>query len=142
MYPSDPLKMRVLANIVRAMAAKRVLEIGCGLGYSALWLAEAAGPGGSVETVDRFPEHAELAEGFAKEAALVSRVKVLTGDSDAVLSGLRGPYDFVHDDGLVRSQAPALPAGSGASPGGWRPRDVQLVPACTVDGGGAEHGLE
>ncbi len=98
-YPSDPLKMRVLANIVRAMRAKRLLEVGCGLGYSALWLAEAAGPGGSVETIDRFPEHAELAEGFAKEAALESRVKVLTGDSDAVLGGLHGPYDFVHDDG-------------------------------------------
>jgi len=105
-YPSDPLKMRVLANMVRAMQAKRLLEVGCGLGYSALWLAEAAGPGGSVETIDRFPEHAELAEGFAKEAGLESRVKVLTGDSDAVLSGLHGPYDFVHDDGWFAVRPP------------------------------------
>jgi predicted O-methyltransferase YrrM len=96
-YPSDPLKMRVLANLVRSMQAKRLLEVGCGLGYSALWLADAAGPDGSVETVDRFPEHAELAQNFAKEEGLAGRVKILTGD--AVLAGLTGTYDFVHDDG-------------------------------------------
>jgi predicted O-methyltransferase YrrM len=98
-YPSDPLKIRVLANIVRAMQAKRILEVGCGLGYSALWLADAAGPEALVETIDRFPEHTELAQGFAQQAAMEGRVKVLTGDSDALLSGLSGPYDFVHDDG-------------------------------------------
>jgi predicted O-methyltransferase YrrM len=98
-YPSDPLKVRVLANIVRAMQAKRILEVGCGLGYSALWLADGAGADSTVETIDRFPEHAALAQGFAKQAALESRMKVFTGDSDTVLSGLSGPYDFVHDDG-------------------------------------------
>ena len=105
-YPSQPLKVRVLANIIRAMAAKRVLEIGCGLGYSALWLADAVGPDGFVETVDHFPEHAELAAGHAKQAGLASRVSVLTGDSDTVLSGLSGPYDFIHDDGWFAVRPP------------------------------------
>lgn len=105
-YPSDPLKMRVLANIVRAMGARRVLEVGCGLGYSALWLADAVGPEGFVETVDRFPEHARLAADYAKEAGLATRVSVLTGDSDTVLSGLSGPYDFVHDDGWFAVKPP------------------------------------
>ena len=98
-YPSDPLKVRVLANIVRAMGARRVLEVGCGLGYSALWLGHAVGPDGLVETVDRFPEHAQLAADYAKQAGLESRVSVLTGDSDLVLGRLQGPYDFIHDDG-------------------------------------------
>jgi len=98
--------MRVLANIVRAIGAKRVLEVGCGLGYSALWLAHAAGQDGSLDTIDRFPEQAEVAEGFAKEGSLESRVKVLTGDSDAVLSGLHGPYDFVHDDAWFAVKPP------------------------------------
>src|SRR5437867_320161 len=98
--------MRVLANIVRAMQAKRILEIGCGLGYSALWLADSAGPEGLVEAIDRFPEHVELAEGFAKHSGLEGRVKVLTGDSGAVLSGLSGSYDFVHDDGWFAVRPP------------------------------------
>jgi predicted O-methyltransferase YrrM len=98
-YPSDPLKMRVLANIVRAMQAKRILEVGCGLGYSALWLADATGADGHIETVDRFPEHAQLADDYAKQAGLAGRLSVLTGDSDTVLASLAGPYDFIHDDG-------------------------------------------
>jgi predicted O-methyltransferase YrrM len=105
-YPSDPLKMRVLSNIVRALSAERLLEIGCGLGYSALWLADAVGPSGSVETVDRYPEHAELARGFAKEAGLDARLHVLVGDSDDVLAGLTGPYDFIHDDGWFAVRPP------------------------------------
>jgi predicted O-methyltransferase YrrM len=105
-YPSDPLKMRVLANVVRAMAAKRVLEIGCGLGYSALWLADALGSDGLIETVDRFTEHAELAQGFAEESGLAGRMTILTGDSDTVLSGLSGPYDFIHDDGWFAVRPP------------------------------------
>jgi predicted O-methyltransferase YrrM len=105
-YPSDPLKLRVLANIVRAMQANRILEVGCGLGYSALWLAQAAGPDGSVETVDRFTEHAELATGYAKQAALADRITVLLGDSDTVLSGISGSYDFIHDDGWFAVRPP------------------------------------
>lgn len=42
-----------LAVLVRATAARRVLEIGTSNGYSTLWPAEAAGGiGGSVTTVE------------------------------------------------------------------------------------------
>src|SRR5215212_4815682 len=42
-----------LAVLVRATAARRVLEIGTSNGYSTLWLAEAAREiGGSVTTVE------------------------------------------------------------------------------------------
>ena len=34
-YPSSPLSMRLVSLLIRATAAKRILEIGCGLGYSA-----------------------------------------------------------------------------------------------------------
>lgn len=98
-YPSDPLKMRFLANLVRAAGATRILEIGCGLGYSALWLAEAAGLDGHVQTIDRFPEHAEAARRYAEEARLADRIEVLTGEGAKIVGGLSGPYDFVHDDG-------------------------------------------
>jgi predicted O-methyltransferase YrrM len=49
--------MHLLGTIVRTTGARRVLEIGGGLGYSALWLADAVGLGGQVETIDRFAEH-------------------------------------------------------------------------------------
>ncbi len=58
-FPSSALKMRLLAAIGRATNAKRVLEIGGGLGYSALWFADLVGEDGRVETIDRFSEHVE-----------------------------------------------------------------------------------
>jgi len=105
-YPSEALKMRVLATLVQAASAKRILEIGCGLGYSALWLADAAGPDSTVETIERFPEHAELARGFAAEFALGERIRVLLGEGDVILAGLEGQYDVIHDDGWFGLQPP------------------------------------
>jgi predicted O-methyltransferase YrrM len=98
-YPSVPVKMRLLAGIVRTAGAHRILEIGCGLGYSALWLAEAAGPDGRVETIDRFPEHAALARRYAEEAGRAGRLNVIEGEGADVLATLTGPYDLIHDDG-------------------------------------------
>jgi predicted O-methyltransferase YrrM len=57
-YPtsSGPL----LSVLVAAVAAERILELGSGLGYSALCLAH--GSGGVVETIERDAEHLALAE--------------------------------------------------------------------------------
>ena len=71
-YPSGPAKMRLISTLVAASGAKRMLEVGCGLGYSALWLAHAGGPSSRVETIDRFGEHVELARRYATEAGLAA----------------------------------------------------------------------
>jgi len=86
------------------VGAKRILEIGCGLGYSALWLADAAGPDSTIQTIERFPEHAELARGYAAEFGLGNRVHILVGEGDDILLGLAGPYDLIHDDGWFARQ--------------------------------------
>ncbi len=103
-YPSDALKMRVLTTVVNAVGAKRVLEIGGGFGYSALWFAETVGKGGSVETIDRFPEHILAIQRYAKQFGLEGRVAALYGEGAAILRGLSGPYDVIHDDGWFGAQ--------------------------------------
>jgi predicted O-methyltransferase YrrM len=103
-FPSDGTKMRVLATLVKAAGARRILEIGCGLGYSALWVADAAGEGASVETIERLAEHADLARGFVEEFGFEDRLQVLIGEGEDVLAGLTGPYDLIHDDGWFGRQ--------------------------------------
>jgi len=82
-----------LAVLVRAMAARRVLEIGTSNGYSTLWLAEAAGGiGGSVTTV----ESTEYKSGLAS--------------TTFARSGLSAFITLIHDDGgqlLQRSEESA-----------------------------------
>lgn len=97
-FPISPLTARLLAVLVRAAGARRILELGCGLGYSALHLAAAAGPRSRVETVERDPEHIRLAREVFRQSGMARRLHILEGDAAAVLRGLAGPYDLLFDD--------------------------------------------
>jgi predicted O-methyltransferase YrrM len=103
-YPSNHLKMRILATIVRTIRARRLLEIGGGLGYSALWFASALADKTRVETIDRFTEHVAQLNRFARQFGFADRIVVLEGEADAILPGLSGQYDVIHDDGWFGQQ--------------------------------------
>ncbi len=97
-YPSDPLTGRLLDILIRTSKAKRVLEVGCGLGYSAVWLARALPRGGSVDTIERDLIHAKIARKNFEMAGVENRVRILQGEASQVLSKLRGPFDFIFED--------------------------------------------
>ena len=102
-YPLDPDEGRLMLVLVRSLRAKRVLEIGCGLGYSALWLARGLAPGGRVDTIENDPGHAALARKNLESTPGGRAVRLLEGDELAITRGLRGKYDFVfHDSGWER----------------------------------------
>ena len=83
-----------LGVLVRAMAARRILEIGTSNGYSTLWLAEAArAADGRVTTVER-ADH-----------------KVAMARANFARSGLGGSIDLVHADAgdvLQRTEEAAI----------------------------------
>lgn len=93
-YPtsSGPL-LGVLAGSV---GRGRILEVGTGLGYSALWLAY--GSGGHVDTVEHDEGHAVLAEEQVRREGYADRIRVLRGRAAIVLEELEGPYDLVFSD--------------------------------------------
>jgi predicted O-methyltransferase YrrM len=94
-YPtsSGPL----LSVLAAAVAAERILEVGSGLGYSALCLAR--GSRGVVETIERDTEHTALAERTILREGYGDRIRVLRGWAADVLPGLDGPYDLIFSDG-------------------------------------------
>ena len=94
-YPtsSGPL----LSVLAAAVAAERILEIGCGLGYSALCLALRSR--GKVETIERDGDHARLAEQTILREGYGGRIRVLRGRGADVLPGLDEPYDLIFSDG-------------------------------------------
>ena len=58
----EPETAELLAVLVRATGARRVLEIGSSNGYSTLWLADAVeATGGRLETLELDPRRTELA---------------------------------------------------------------------------------
>jgi predicted O-methyltransferase YrrM len=71
-----------LSSLIRAMGAKRVLEVGTSNGYSTLWFAEAVKEnGGEVVTLEFDAGRAQIArENFAK-AGLSETITLIEGDA-------------------------------------------------------------
>ena len=88
----------LLGTLAATTRPKRLLEVGCGLGYSGLWLAHGAGPRSVLETIERDKEHAKIARGHFKSEGLGDRIKVRVGLVASVLPNLKGRYDLIYFD--------------------------------------------
>jgi len=106
----------LLAVLVRATVARRVLEIGTSNGYSTLWLASAARAiGGTVTTVELSEYKMELATANFARSDLASCITLLHEDAGRVLRrAADGAFDLVFLD----SERPEYP--------GWWP-DLKRV---------------
>ncbi len=90
---------RFLNLLIKIAAARRILEIGTGEGYSTIWLGLAAqATDGRVITLELDPERAEVARQNLTQAGLEDRVTVRVGDARELLEDLQGPFDFVFID--------------------------------------------
>ena len=113
----EPETAALLAVLVRATSARRLLEIGTSNGYSTIWLADAAAStGGSVVSVEVDPARTALARENLESAGV--EAELLTRDAGGVLKDAAdGAWDFVFLDAerpayvsywpeLVRTLAP------------------------------------
>ncbi|MBI4895216.1 MAG: class I SAM-dependent methyltransferase [Candidatus Aenigmarchaeota archaeon] len=86
---------QLLRSIALSITAKNILEIGCSVGYSALWLASS---GAYVYTIESDKDRADLAEKHFKEAGLNNKIIILRGDALEILSKWNKKVDFVFMD--------------------------------------------
>lgn len=90
---------RLLGLLVRLMRAQRVLEFGTCLGYSTLWLANAArSTGGTVTAVEFSRDLCDATHKNLREAGLDGFVRLIHGDASAVAEELSGPFDLILQD--------------------------------------------
>ena len=83
----EPDTARLLAVLVRALGAKRLLEVGTSNGYSTLWLADAARTiDGSVLSVDVDPTRTAQAMEHLTHVQLKDYVELRTEDDALTLS--------------------------------------------------------
>lgn len=93
-YANGPL----LGVLAAAAQARRILELGTALGYSALSFAHGAS-NSTVDTIEADPEHVRLARENIAAAAFDHRITVHEGDFAKVLAGLDPGYDLAFFDG-------------------------------------------
>lgn len=94
----SPEEGAILRLLVRAIGARRVLEVGTLGGYSGVWLARALAPGGRLVTIEGSEKHAAFASRSFERAGVADRVDLLQGHALDILTGLSGPFDVVFLD--------------------------------------------
>jgi predicted O-methyltransferase YrrM len=118
-----------LSVLVRATAARRVLEIGTSNGYSTLWLAEAARAiGGSVTTVELADYKVGLAVANFARSGLAPFITLVHDDAGQVLQRSdAGAYDLIFLD----SERPEYPGWWPAIRRALRPGGLLIVDNAT-----------
>lgn len=96
----EPDTAELLALLVRALGATRLLELGTSNGYSTLWLAEAARSiGGRVLSVDMDRARSAQAAEHLAHTHLDGYVELRIGDAAATLaSAEEGSWDMIFLD--------------------------------------------
>lgn len=104
-----PVAGQFLYAIAKIQRAKRILEAGTAIGYTALWFLRATKDwGGRVTTLEVNEEMARIArENIAREKAQ-ERVQVVVGDALDSLQDLEGPFDLVFLDHAKEQYQPFL----------------------------------
>jgi caffeoyl-CoA O-methyltransferase len=81
--------------LLKAIKARRVLEVGMSVGFSTLWLADAVGKKGRIVTIEMDPLKIERARKNFVQAGVEKIIEVRQGIALDVLRKLKGRFDFV-----------------------------------------------
>lgn len=87
-----------LKVLIKSHGVKKILEIGTAIGYSAGIMAEAAGAGCEVVTIERDEEMKLLALDNIKLLGFENNIKIVFGDALEVLEDIKGEFDMVFLD--------------------------------------------
>ena len=103
-----PAVARLMALLVQVSGARRIFEMGSAIGYSTIWLAQAAGPKAEVFYTDGNPENAARAQEYFKRAGVAKRIRVKVGNALELVRKASGKFDFIFNDIDKRQYPDAL----------------------------------
>lgn len=128
-----PVVGELLYILARAMGARRILELGTAIGYSTIYLAQAAAPQGRVVTVEMDPRLAARAVHNLQQAGLAEVVEIKVGLAQEVVGSLAGPFDLIFLDIDKEGYAPLLaPCWQLLRPGGLLVADNTSFPGAAA----------
>lgn len=93
-----PLEGNLLRLLVSLTGGKRVLELGCFTGYSALYMASAMPQDGKLTTCDVSEEYTAIAKRYFAKSEHGHKIELKLGPALETLETLDGPFDLVFID--------------------------------------------
>ena len=97
---------RFLRFLMRMKQPKRILEIGSGVGFSALLMAHFA-PEALITTIESYPPRIEKCREHFSQYRDGSRITFLPGDAGELIDELDGKFDFIFLD-AAKGQYPVM----------------------------------
>lgn len=99
---SVPIIHKEVADLLRVILKlkrpKKILELGCAIGYSSLFFADVLDGDVEIVTTERNPIMFERAQDNIKKAGMEDRIKILVGDAEETLKDLEGTFDMIFID--------------------------------------------
>ena len=99
---SVPIIHKEVADLLRVILKlkrpKKILELGCAIGYSSLFFADVLDGDVEIVTTERNPIMLERAQDNIKKAGMEDRIKILVGDAEGTLKDLEGTFDMIFID--------------------------------------------
>lgn len=93
-----PQMQSLLKLLLAIKKPKRILEVGCAIGFSALLMSEYGPKDCTITTIEKYEKRIPIArENFAK-AGKSEQITLLEGDATEILQELSGTYDFIFMD--------------------------------------------
>ena len=89
---------RLLFILARSLKARRILELGSGYGYSALWFARALPDNGEVHLTEWSEENIISARRYLGGAGLLAKARFHQGDALSIADHINGRFDIVFND--------------------------------------------
>lgn len=100
---------QLLEILILAVKPRIVLEIGTGIGYSAILIAGFLPKDGRIDTIEIDPERVEKAWENINKAGVNSIVRILEGDAKDILPVLNQEYDLIFLDAAKSKYIELLP---------------------------------
>ncbi len=98
-----PSTGQLLAVLVLASGARRIVEVGTAIGVSTLYMARALAAGGRIVSFEIDEQRHAAARDYLARAEVLDRVDLHLQDARAGLASLSGEFDLAFVDG-VKSQ--------------------------------------
>ncbi|MHA2168330.1 MAG: O-methyltransferase [Candidatus Kariarchaeaceae archaeon] len=89
---------QLLKQYAQILDAKRIIELGSGYGYSAIWFAQATSPDAKIFCSDGSKTNAELARSHFDKAGVDAKIEFRVGDALEIMDSLDGEFDIVFCD--------------------------------------------
>lgn len=92
---------KMLASLVKLFKVEKIVELGCFVGYSALWMADAISTSnGKLYTFEYNKDHADMAKIVFDQYEGSTDIKLLVGNAKDHLQDIEadGPFDLVFID--------------------------------------------